>query len=1357
MKLGLVNRSAIALYLMLALLDGMGFLLVNLQSERRQVALERQFLAIQQSELFLEASTYMSNQVRTFVVTGNPRYERAYNDELQRDRRGVRALDRLRGMGLLPDELEQLERVRERADALQAIEALAMTERKSGSRQTANDLVFSPAYDGAVEDVYEPVRLFRERIEARLGYELQEADHSLRLARHVSFGMILLNVLVVTGMLGFYYSRRVVRPLTEMNEQVLAMKAGKPFEHLGCERDGSEIGELARSLALYSATREQMADEQWAKTHQARIATLLQGCNSFSELAQLCLSELAPLLQVGHGVFYVLDAERRQLRLIAQYAFRERKGLAQRFELGVGLVGQCALEKAPIQITRPPPDYVRIASSLGEAVPEAIIVLPVLSGGKVLAVIELAAFHVFGTREQVLLDGLLPVLAMGLEILERNVKTQRLLEATQEQAQELERQKEEIESQRRSIAGILDEQNAIFESVTSGIAVMRGHEVVKCNQQLGQLLGVPVSDLVGHGTRRWYADEESYLRVAHSSEQIAGGEPARLDVAMVRDDGSPLWVRMSGHAIDPQDVAKGVVWTLEDLSEERRVAEEMRRARELAEDAARTKSSFLANMSHEIRTPMNAIIGMAHLLFKSGLSPRQQDYLTKIQRSSQHLLGIINDILDFSKIEAGKLTVESTEFELASVLDNVASLVGEKAGAKGLELIFEVGHDVPQQLIGDPLRLGQILVNYCNNAVKFTEHGEIRVQVSRRDESPADVLLHFAVRDTGIGLSPEQMGRLFQSFSQADTSTSRRYGGTGLGLAISKSLAKLMGGEVGVESELGVGSSFWFTARLGKGAGQARALLPRVDLRGRRVLVIEDNEHARAVLVDLLASMSFRVTGVAGGDAGIDAVQLAASDGQPYQIVFTDWQMPGMDGLETGRRILALGLEPAPRLVMVTAYGRDEVMQAADAAGFCDVLIKPVSASQLFDAAMRALGEQPGSAGVGEMPAKADLASIAGARLLVVEDNELNQEVALELLRDAGFVVELAEHGQAALDQLAQHPPGYFDAVLMDMQMPVLDGVGATLAIRRQPQFARLPIIAMTANAMQQDRERCLAAGMDGYVAKPIEPDELWQALLRWIPPRSEPPQPAVTGLVASGPPAPSAAPGGALESSSVAPPPAVASAPAVAPAAQGLPSPIAGLDMRLGLQRAAGKVTLYRTMLRKFAEGQKPALQQIVAALDAADQALAERIAHTLKSTAGSIGATALQFEAAGLEQALRERMPRAALAPRLSSCRELLDSLLGQLEPWLAADAAALGAVPAAGGAVDPSALRAAVQHLAGLLADSDSAAEQAWERDAALYRAGLGEERWAAIDAALRGFDFDAALKALREAAQALEGAA
>ncbi len=1331
MKLSRLNYSTIALCLVLALLDGLGFLYVSHLSGLRQLANERQFTANQQGERFLEGVVYLGDQARAFVATGSPRYERNYREEAGQQQRTLQAAESLRRIGLTTEEQVLIDLAYERAQVLVEIELLAIEERRLGNSQSAIDLVFGPAYDDALAEIQDPLRRLRIRLESRLEADLRDAEQQLQQARYAQLGLILLNALLMTAVLGYYYRRRVIRPLSEMTGQVQAMKAGLPFQRLVSESEPSEIGELAHSLVEYSATREQMAQDQWVKSQQARIATLLQACTSFSELAQRFLSEVCPLLEVGHGVFYVLDEERHQLRLIAQFAHSERKGLAQRFAIGEGLVGQCALERATIQITRPPADYLRIESSLGELAPAAIVALPVVSGGEVLAVIELAALKVFGPREESLLEGLLPMLGMSLEILERNVRTQRLLEATQEQASELARQKDEIESHRRSITALLDEQNAIFESVTSGIAVLRAGKVVKCNPQLSQLLGLSETELLGLDMLHWFADPQAREGLEDSQEQIARGESVRLDAPVQRHDGSLVWIRLNGHAIDPRDLEQGVVWTLDDVSEERQVAEEMRRARELAEDAARTKSSFLANMSHEIRTPMNAIIGMAHLLHKSGLNPRQSDYLSKIQRSSQHLLGLINDILDFSKIEAGKLTIESTEFELDAVLENVANLVGEKAGSKGLELVFELAPDLPRSLVGDPLRLGQILVNYCNNAVKFTEQGEIRVRVSLQEDSGNQVLLHFAVQDTGIGLSPEQKGRLFQSFSQADSSTSRRYGGTGLGLAISKSLAQLMGGQVGVESELGVGSTFWFTARLGKGESQLRALLPRVDLRGCRVLVIEDNEYARLALTEMLAAMSFRVAAVASGPEGVEAVRRAAAEDQPFELVFTDWQMPGMDGLEAGRLIQRLGLPSPPRLVMVTAYGRDEVVQQAEEAGFAAVLTKPANPSQLFDAAMRALGERADTAAA-QTAAAPDLAAIAGARLLLAEDNELNQEVAVELLQDAGFLVEVAGDGRQALDKLQQQPAGHYDAVLMDMQMPVLDGLGATAEIRRLPQFSQLPIIAMTANAMQGDRERCLQAGMNDYVAKPISPDELWRALQRWLPVR------------ASRSPAPTMAP--------VAQPQPAATRPD--PVHDDLPRHIDGLDAELGLGRAAGKKALYRNLLQKFVALEQDALGQVGAALDADDAVTAERVAHTLKSTAGSIGASSLQAAAAQLELALHQRQPRAAIEPLLQDCAGLLAPLVGALDQWLQGAAAATGQQSPAGPGPDPAQAGQTLRQLIELLEQSDSAAEQLWEQGGSQLKPLLGQ-RWDAVDAALRGFDFDGALQLLRELAPSAAG--
>ena len=356
------------------------------------------------------------------------------------------------------------------------------------------------------------------------------------------------------------------------------------------------------------------------------------------------------------------------------------------------------------------------------------------------------------------------------------------------------------------------------------------------------------------------------------------------------------------------------------------------------------------------------------------------------------------------------------------------------------------------------------MINYSNNAVKFTEQGEIDIAIRVKEQTDNDVLLYCAVRDTGIGLTEEQMGRLFQSFSQADTSTTRKFGGTGLGLVISKKLAELMGGEVGVNSEPGKGSTFWFTARLGKGVGQQRKLALSGDLQGKRVLVVDDNENARLVLGDLLVNMSFNVDQIESGVAAIGAVDRAEAEGTPYDIVFLDWHMPAMDGIETARRLRELPLSRMPHMVMVTAYGREEVIKGAEEAGFEDVLIKPISASVLFDGVVRILGGAvDGVRTAGDAPTSTfeQLATIKGSRILLVEDNDLNQEVATELLRDAGFVVDLAENGQIALDKVRAAD---YDIVLMDMQMPVMDGVTATQEIRKEERFKNLPVVAMTAN-----------------------------------------------------------------------------------------------------------------------------------------------------------------------------------------------------------------------------------------------------------------------------------------------------
>ena len=757
----------------------------------------------------------------------------------------------------------------------------------------------------------------------------------------------------------------------------------------------------------------------------------------------------------------------------------------------------------------------------------------------------------------------------------------------------------------------------------------------------------------------------------------------------------------------------GLVGTFVDITAQKQAEAKLAYAKELAEEAARMKSDFLANMSHEIRTPLNAILGLTHLLLKSELNPQQGNFVEKIHRSGRHLLGVINDILDFSKIEAGKLALNPQPFALNTLLEDLIDLTAAKAHQKGLEFIIDIAPDVPHELIGDELRLGQILINYMSNAVKFTEQGDIRLEIRIAEQRENGILLYFAIHDTGIGLTEEQQARLFQSFQQADASTTRKYGGTGLGLAISRTLAEMMQGSVGVESHYGEGSTFWFTALLQPVVEHAAStLIPSHDLRGTRVLVVDNNPKTAVALTNMLMAMSFEVTQSSSCTQALTLIDERLSV-SPIALIFAKENLPDMSGLQMATELAAREMTAKPPVVLLhhgECAADHPVMTSPLIAAH---LIKPITPSHLFDTAMQLLAGHASakpnqSRGHNDFHDEESMAAFAGARLLLVEDNDLNQEVARELLLTAGFSVDIADNGQLALEQLAKAD---YELVLMDIQMPVMDGLTATQLLRRDPRWATLPVIAMTANAMEQDRQQCLAAGMNDFVSKPIEPEQLWRALQRWLTPRNPVNQ--------SG-----------REQSAI---------PRTQPTDPMVPT-LPGVDSEQGLSRVMGNHNVYRKLLLKFVEGQHDSLERIRQALDANDRTLAERLAHTLKGVSGNIGASTLQEQAALLEKAIREQGSADEIADRLAQIDTPLQTLCHQLSMALMPPHAEASPEPAPRGIDDD--IRPILEQLAQLLREDDAEALEVLDE----HLSSLQQSRshfFAPLEEAIRNYEFEQAL--------------
>jgi PAS domain S-box-containing protein len=936
------------------------------------------------------------------------------------------------------------------------------------------------------------------------------------------------------------------------------------------------VGERTAELTARAAELEKLSRESQERvvleSGLSALNTSLRGNLTVAEVAQRGLAGAIEFLGAPMGAIFVAGAD-GVLQRQAAHAYPESADLPKSFLIGSGIVGQAAQSRRPI-ITQPDAEKLSVHFGFGAVPPSQIAAYPLLANDAPVGVLEVCLFK--------------PLTETKFRWLEKATETManalRFALESEERRQAEERTRLILESTAEGIFGVDTEGHIQF--VNPSTCRMLGFTAE-------EMIGQPSHALIHHhrSDGRDYPMEECPMFAAYKR-----GEPSRIDNEFLwHKNGTGIPVEYGATPILKDGAIIGAVISFTDITVRKQAEADLKVAKDKAEEATRMKSEFLANMSHEIRTPMNGIIGMTDLLFDTGLNTQQREFADTIRACGDSLLTIINDILDFSKIEAGKLRFETIDFDLLSTLESNVDILAANAHRKGLELHLFVERDVPTSLRGDPTRLRQVVTNLVGNAIKFTEKGDVLVRVAKEKGTDTHITARFRIIDTGIGISKEAQARLFQAFSQADSSTTRKFGGTGLGLAISKRLVELMGGEIGVESTPGKGSTFWFTAtfaKQGHAAAPAAPVAPVVhaSVAGARALIVDDNATNRKILEYQLTSWKMKPESIPSAREALDVLRREAGKGQPFSLVILDFQMPEMDGLELAQAISADPKLAGVHMVMLSSMHGRQKPEGYQAAGVEAWLSKPAKQSQLFDTITTVMsGVLVESQAVA--PA-APTASPAGRalRILLAEDNQVNQQVAQLQLKKLGYTADIANDGKEAVEASAQKQ---YDVILMDCQMPGLDGYEATREIRQREGTSRhAHIVALTANALGGDREKCLAAGMDDYLAKPLRVEELQRALEK---------SPTTT-----------------------------ASAPAAKSGDDGEPP----VDMERLMDVASGDSDTMRQLVAMYLEQTPPKMAALETAIQQGDANGVKQHSHSVAGTSASCGMTAVVAPMRALEK---------------------------------------------------------------------------------------------------------------------------